>query len=157
MNSEMGYSSGSVHGYRIVIACSRRLVGGLIVGRARSSLPVKKKWISLLRRGSMGFFQAEYCKLQPQGYRRRRKALEPLPDTTHKMRFLYCFCTFIISYFSNHNENQIPVFRTAGLVGKAQREGPGELLPPLFCKNKNKKLFNKNNGAKNSKKSFIRK
>ena len=50
------------------------------------------------------------------------------------MIFLYCFCTFIISYFENNNENQIPVFRTAGLAGTTQREGLGELLHLFFAK-----------------------
>ena len=54
-----------------------------------------------------------------------------------------------------------PTFKLFTPAVSAQGLGRrGGLSPPLFCKNKNKlnrKLFNKNKGAKNSKKSFIRK
>ena len=51
---------------------------------------------------------------------------------------------------------------TTARSGTAQREGLGNFSPPplFFCKNKNKlnrKLFNKSNGVKNSKKTLIRK
>ena len=68
---------------------------------------------------------------------------------------------------NNKNNKHSPVDRWEVHLnehaGTAQREGlggGGALGPPLFRKNKNKldkKSFNKNNGAKNSKKSLIRK